>query len=177
MNSSQIHLALTHVPVILSLIGLIILIIALIRKNDMLTKTSFYILLAAGLFALPVYFTGEGAEEVIEDLPGVSEGIIGKHEQFASISLTIILICGAMSLAAVFLYKSFSIARVMKYVVLLFAFASAVTMAKTAHLGGQIRHTEIQSTVMASSDKENGSGENSKQEKGSEKKEMKDDDD
>jgi uncharacterized membrane protein len=176
MNSSQIHLALTHVPVILSLIGLTILIIALVRKNDTLTKTSFYILLTAGLFALPVYFTGEGAEEVVEDLPGVSEGIIGKHEQFASVSLTIILICGALSLAALFLYKSFSVARVMKYVVLLFAFASAVTMARTAHLGGQIRHTEIQSTVMATSNEQE-NGENAKQEKGSTQNEGKDDDD
>ncbi|HWI92571.1 MAG TPA: hypothetical protein VNT20_14945 [Flavisolibacter sp.] len=176
MNSSQIHLALTHVPVILSLVGLTILIIALVRKNDTLTKTSFYILLTAGLFALPVYFTGEGAEEVVEDLPGVSEGIIGKHEQFASISLTIILICGALSLAALFLYKSFSVARVMKYVVLLFAFASAVTMARTAHLGGQIRHTEIQSTVMATSNEQE-NGENAKQEKGSTQNEGKDDDD
>jgi uncharacterized membrane protein len=176
MNSSQIHLALTHVPVILSLVGLTILIIALVRKNDTLTKTSFYILLTAGLFALPVYFTGEGAEEVVEDLPGVSEGIIGKHEQFANISLTIILICGALSLAALFLYKSFSVARVMKYVVLLFAFASAATMARTAHLGGQIRHTEIQSTVMATSNEQE-NGENAKQEKGSTQNEGKDDDD
>lgn len=177
MNSSQIHLALTHVPVILSLIGLTILIIALIRKNDTLTKTSFYIFLAAGLFALPVYFTGEGAEEIVEDLPGVSEGIIGKHEQFASISLTIILICAAMSLTALFLYKSFSIAKIIKYVVLLFAFASAITMAQTAHLGGQIRHTEIQSALAgASNDKGNENGANAQQEKENEQNEGKDDD-
>ena len=182
MNASQIHLALTHVPVILSIIGLVILIIALIRKNDTLTKTSFYIFLAAGLFALPVYFTGEGAEEVVEDFPGVSEGIIGQHEQFATISLTIILISAAVSLAALFLYKSIKAARIMKYAVLLFALGSAVTMARTAHLGGQIRHTEIQSASIASAnDKENENGssaqenKNMKGESGSEKKE--DDDD
>jgi hypothetical protein len=64
----------------------------------------------------------------------------------------------------------------MKYVVLLFAFASAVTMARTAHLGGQIRHTEIQSTVMATSNEQE-NGENAKQEKGSTQNEGKDDDD
>ena len=173
MNASQIHLALTHVPVILSSIGLTILIIALIRKNDTLTKTSFYIFLAAGLFALPVYFTGEGAEEVVEDLAGVSEGTIGKHEQFATISLTIILICAAVSLAALFLYKSLTAARFMKYAVLLFAFGSAITMAQTAHLGGQIRHTEIQSASVSTSN----DNENAKQNPGNEKNEGKDDDD
>lgn len=178
MNASQIHLALTHVPVILSSIGLAILIIALIRKNDTLAKTSFYIFLAAGLFALPVYFTGEGAEEIVEELPGVSESLIGKHEQFASISLTIILICGILSLAALFLYKYLQAARIVKYAVLIFALGSAITMAQTAHLGGQIRHTEIRTafTSAAANDNEQ-NGENTKQESGSEKKEGKDDDD
>jgi uncharacterized membrane protein len=175
MNASQIHLALTHVPVILSIIGLAILLIALIRKNDTLTKTSFYIFLAAGIFALPVYFTGEGAEEIVEELPGVSENVIGKHEQFASISLTIILICAVISLAALFLYKYFQAVRILKYAVLLFSFGSAITLAQTAHLGGQIRHTEIQSTFASTAnDKEN--AENPKQETG-EKNKDKDDDD
>lgn len=145
MNSSQIHLALTHVPVILSFVGFVILIIALIRKNNSLTKTSFSIFLAAGLFVIPVYLTGEGTEEVVENLPGVSEGIISKHEQFANISLTIVLICGIASLVGLLLFNRFLIIRPLKYFVLFFAFGSAITMAKTAHLGGQIRHTEIRS--------------------------------
>lgn len=177
MNASQIHLALTHVPVILSIIGLAILLIALIRKNDTLTKTSFYIFLAAGIFALPVYFTGEGAEEIVEELPGVSESVIGKHEQFASISLTIILICAVISLAALFLYKYFQAVRILKYAVLLFSFGSAITLTQTAHLGGQIRHTEIQSAFVSTNDKESGEkAENEKQETG-EKNKDKDDDD
>ena len=54
MNSTQIHLALTHVPVILSLIGLIILVVGLLKKNSILTKTALYIFLAAGVFVVPV---------------------------------------------------------------------------------------------------------------------------
>lgn len=178
MNTSQIHLALTHVPVILPLVGLIILIIALIRKNDTLTKTSFYIFLVAGIFALPVYFTGEGAEEIVEDLPRVSQSVIEKHEQLASISLTIILICAAISLAALYLHKYFQLAGILKYGVLLFAFGSAIVMTQTAHLGGQIRHTEIGSAfTSAGNDNENQTGENAKQETGSEKNKGKDDDD
>jgi uncharacterized membrane protein len=178
MNASQIHLALTHVPVILSVIGLVILIIALVRKNDTLTKTSFYIFLTAGIFALPVYFTGEGAEEVVEEFPGISESVIGRHEQFANISLTIILICGVISLAALFLYKHLRAAKIIKYAVLIFAFGSALSMAQTAHLGGQIRHTEIGSTfTSAVNDNENQNGEDAKQESGTEKKKDKDDDD
>lgn len=145
MNASQIHLALTHVPVILSIIGLTILIIALARKNDTLIKTSLWIFSAAGIFTLPVYFTGEGAEEIVEGLPGVSKDVIGKHEEFATVSLTIILICAVISLTALVFYKYSRAINIMKYAVLLLAFGTAITMVQTAHLGGQIRHTEIQS--------------------------------
>lgn len=69
MNESQIHLSLTHLPVILSFIGLIVLAVALIIKNDTVIKTAFYLLLFAGLLAIPVFFTGEGAEETVEKLP------------------------------------------------------------------------------------------------------------
>lgn len=145
MNSSQIHLALTHVPVILSFLGSVILIVALIRKNNSLTKTSFSIFIAAGLFVIPVYLTGEGTEEVVENLPGVSEAIISKHEQFANISLAVVLISAIVSMVGLILYNRFSIIKTIKHIVLFFAFGSAITMAKTAHLGGQIRHTEIRS--------------------------------
>lgn len=162
MNASQIHLALTHVPVILSFIGLAILIIAFIRKNDILTKTSYYIFLVAGLLALPVYFTGEGAEETVEELPGISEALISRHELFANISLTIILVCATLSLAGLLLSKYLSATKLIRYVVLAFALGSAFTMAQTAHYGGQIRHSEIRTAFSsaASSDDENGDKEN-----------------
>ena len=71
MNSVQAHLALTHVPVILSLVGLIMLIIAFIIKNQVLTRTSYFLILAAGIATVPVFFTGEGTEEAVENLPDV----------------------------------------------------------------------------------------------------------
>lgn len=143
MNSSQIHLALTHVPVILSFVGLVLLAIALIRKNDILTKTAFYMLLAAGLFALPVYFTGEGAEEMVEEVPGVSEAIISRHEEFANIALAVIGIGGLTALAGLFVNSKRQVFRVVRLVTFFIALASAAAMAQTAHLGGQIRHSEI----------------------------------
>ena len=65
MNSVQMHLALTHVPVILSFVGLVMLVAALILKNTTLTKTSYIILIIAGVAALPVFFSGEGTEEAV----------------------------------------------------------------------------------------------------------------
>lgn len=143
MNATQLHLALTHVPVVLSIIGLVILIISFFRKNDVLTKTALWILLAAGLFTLPVYFTGEGTEEAVERLPGVSEAIIEKHEDFAKITLALVSVSGLLALVGLAAYAVGKFVAVIKLLTLLLAFVSAGAMAQTAHLGGQIRHSEI----------------------------------
>lgn len=147
MNASQIHLALTHVPVILSFIGLVILIIGLLRKNETVTKTSFYILLAAGIFTLPVYFTGEGTEEIVENLPGVTESIISKHEDVANFTLIIISLTALMALAGILLYTRKGVGKLARISVLVLSFISAGAMAQTAHLGGSIRHTEIRNVA------------------------------
>ena len=160
MNSVQIHLAFTHVPVILSFVGLIMLIVAFFTKNTTLTKTSYVLLLIAGVSAIPVFLTGEGAEEVVENLPGVSEGIIERHEEVAKLAMVSIAVAGLAALAAFFSFRWQSVARVFKVTVLLLAIASAGLMAQTAHLGGQIRHTEIRNEVAMQHGNE-GSGANS----------------
>jgi uncharacterized membrane protein len=167
MNASQIHLALTHVPVVLSFIGLVILIIGLLRKNETVTKTSFYIMLAAGIFSLPVYFTGEGAEEMVENLPGVSESIISKHEDVANFTLIIISITALLALAGILLYTRKGIGKLARISVLVLSFISAGAMAQTAHLGGSIRHTEIRNvTAINGQDVENQAKQNGEQETG-----------
>ncbi len=143
MNSVQLHLALTHVPVILSLAGLIMLIVAFIIKNTTLTKTSYILILIAGIAAIPVFFSGEGTEEAIENLPGVSEAGIERHEGVAKAAMVSIAAAGLMALAALFSFKWQVAPRILKIVVLVFGIASGGLMAQTAHLGGQIRHTEI----------------------------------
>jgi uncharacterized membrane protein len=159
MNSAQIHLALTHVPVILSLVGLAILIIALIKKSNSLIKTSYYILLISGLAALPVFLTGESTEELVERLPGVSDAIIERHEEVAKLAMISIVVAGLAALTGLFLFKRSTATRILKVVVLLFAVSSGGLLTQTAHLGGQIRHTEIRSGFTA----QNGTGNESNQ--------------
>lgn len=154
MNSVQMHLALTHVPVILSLVGLIMLIVAFFIKNTTLTKTSYILLLVAGVSVLPVFFSGEDTEEAIENLPGVSDAIIERHEEVANLAMISIAAAGSLALAGLFTFKRQIAARVFKSVVLILAIASGGLMAQTAHLGGQIRHTEIRSGVAVQNNNE-----------------------
>lgn len=171
MNSVQMHLALTHVPVILSFVGLIMLVVAFFIKNSTLTKTAYFLILIAGLSAMPVYFSGEGTEEAIENLPGVSDAVVEKHEEVAKMAMISIAIAGLVALAALFSFRRQAASRVFKIVVLLLAIASGGLMAQTAHLGGQIRHTEIRKGVAL----QNGNDANSEIENGNQQQEKDDD--
>lgn len=156
MNSVQMHLALTHVPVILSFVGLVMLVVALLAKNTVLTKTSYYIILIAGVAALPVFFSGEGTEEAVEHAPGVSEAIIERHEDIAKLAMISITIAGISALVALFSFRWFRVARFLRVLVLLLVIISGGLMAQTAHLGGQIRHTEIRNALTAQNGNEDG---------------------
>ena len=155
MNSVQMHLALTHVPVILSMVGLVMLVVALLKKNTTLTKTSYIILIIAGVSALPVFFSGEGTEEAVEHAPGVSEAIIERHEEIAKLAMISIAAAGISALIALFSFRWVFVARLIKLLVLLLAITSGGLMAQTAHLGGQIRHTEIRNGVVAQNGNDN----------------------
>ncbi len=144
MNAAQIHLALNHAPLFLSAIGGGILILGMIRKNKSFKVLSLYLLAAAALFTIPVFLTGEGTEELVEHLPGVTETSIEKHEEMAKISLIVIAISGVTALAGIFLRKKASMAKAVFALCLLLSLASFGTMAQTAHLGGLIRHSELQ---------------------------------
>ena len=144
MNAAQIHLALNHAPLFLSIIGGGILILGMIKKNESFKTISLYMLVAAAIFTAPVYLTGEGTEELVEHLPGVNEATIEKHEEMAKISLIIIIITGAVALIGLLLRKNAAVAKLVFVVAILLSLASFGTMAQTAHLGGLIRHSELQ---------------------------------
>lgn len=144
MNAAQIHLALNHAPLFLSIIGGGILILGMIKKNESFKTISLYMLVAAAIFTAPVYLTGEGTEELVENLPGVNEATIEAHENMAKISLIIIIITGAVALLGLLFRKNAGVAKLVSIGAVLLSLASFGTMAQTAHLGGLIRHTELQ---------------------------------
>jgi uncharacterized membrane protein len=150
MNASQVHLALTHFPVVLSLVGLIMLIVAVLNKNLGLKRTAYFVLIAAGIATIPVFISGKGAEEIIEDFAGVSESMIKQHESIAQFSLIAIIISAVLSAAALIPYKFKTVSRVFTILVFLSVIVSSALLAQTAHLGGQIRHPEIRKGTFAS---------------------------
>jgi uncharacterized membrane protein len=149
MNAAQIHLALNHAPLFLSIIGGGILILGMIRKNESFKTIALFMLIAAALFTAPVFLTGEGTEELVENLPGVNDGAIEEHEEMAKISMIIIAVTGVVALIGLLARKNAKVARLVLFAAVVLSLASFGTMAQTAHLGGLIRHTELQNGTAA----------------------------
>jgi hypothetical protein len=143
MNEAQQHLLLNHLPVLGSLFCLLLLAYGLVRRSDEVQKVALGALVLVALLAIPTYLTGEPAEELVEHLPGVSESYIEAHESMAKIALVASLVLGVLALGGLIVSRGCAVPSAFAVLVLLGNLASFGLMAYTAHLGGQIRHTEI----------------------------------
>jgi hypothetical protein len=146
MNAAHLHLILNHIPVIGILAGFIILTWGVIRRSDEVKTLGLAALVVTALVAIPVYLTGEPAEEIVENLPGVSKNLIELHEDSAKVSLIFAMIAGGLAIVSLISrrLRSTVVAKVAIVSTLAVSLAASILMARTANLGGQIRHSEIQ---------------------------------
>lgn len=173
MNQAQIHLALNHAPLFLSILSGLLLIISFLKKDELLKSIALYGMVAAALFTMPVYLTGEGTEELVEKF-GVNEKTIEEHEEFAGISMILISVMGFVALLALVLKNRLvGFTNLLTRSAMVLAFICFGAMAWTAHLGGLIRHNEL---AGANTSIQNGEGKNAEQGNEQKGKEEKDDD-
>jgi uncharacterized membrane protein len=81
MNDAHLHLVFNHFPIIVPIVGILILIVGLFVKSDSVIRTAFGIFILGALMTFPAMYTGEGAEEIAEKLPDVTDAIIEAHEE------------------------------------------------------------------------------------------------
>jgi uncharacterized membrane protein len=148
INWAHVHLMINHVPVIGLSGTLLLLIYALVRQSEEVMMASFGALVLIALMTIAVFFTGQAAEDVVKNIPGVTESYIGRHEESADLSLTGIEVSGALALVGLFSrHRKGSIPKWNVFAVLVTLCLSAGLVLYTANLGGEIRHTEIRSTA------------------------------
>lgn len=152
MSMVHLHLLLNHVPAVGAVLIAALFGIALIRKSSEIAKTALGAAVAVGIVALAVYFTGEPAEEAIEGMAGVSEGIIARHEDAALLATIAAAATGAVALALLAWFRGRPLSRLLAGVSLAGSLVLSGLMAWTANLGGQIRHTEIRADAITGGD-------------------------
>lgn len=146
MNATEVHLILNHVPVVLTMIGGVILFVSLTMGGMQVRNTGLVLLALAAAATIPVFLTGEGAEETVEQL-GIAESIVEKHEEVAEVALFIMQAMGILAVLSMLLAKRKPVARYLSMATIVASFFAFGFIARAAHLGGQIRHTEIAGAV------------------------------
>jgi len=158
MNGAQIHLGINHLPLVGLLYGVGILIVGRLFKNSAVTRTGLGLMAFAAALAIPVYLSGEGAEETIEHLPGVGKNWIERHEDAAKLALVLSALTLIPALGA--LWGAFknrvSLERLLTRVTLVFGLAALILLARASHQGGEIRHDELRSGAAKVSDSVSG---------------------
>lgn len=146
MNGAHWHLVVNHLPIIFPLVGLIVLITGFITKSTAVKRTAFMIFILGALAAIAAMATGEGAEDVVEKLSGVTKNYIHKHEEAAEIFALLAYILGGMALIALWTsFKQKSYSNILAIGTLVFAIVVLFFAQQTGTSGGEIRHTEIRS--------------------------------
>jgi uncharacterized membrane protein len=146
MDSTHLHLLLNHFPIIGTIIGTGIMAYGYFTQSDTTKKAALWTWVAMALCAIPVFLTGEPAEEMVEGLPGVSDALIGAHEEAAELAIWVMEALGLLSLIALFIrFKNESTAKMVLGITFILSLITFGLMARTGYLGGQIRHTEIRS--------------------------------
>lgn len=144
MNWAHLHLLLNHIPVLGTAFALALLAWGVVRRNESLQRTALGACVIVALLALPVYFTGEPAEGMVKNAVGVSDQAIDAHEEAALVSLIGVKLLGVIALGGLYVSRGKrSLSAKVTRTALLVSLATAALMARTANLGGQIRHVEI----------------------------------
>lgn len=150
MNGAQVHLLVNHLPVLGMAFAALLLAAGLLLRKDEVAKAGVWALLLAAASSLPAYFSGEGAEEVVEHLPGVLESLIHDHEEAAEKALAAALAMGAAAAVVLARFRARGFSRNAAAAALVLSLPALGLMAWTAHLGGLVRHPELNPAGAAS---------------------------
>lgn len=144
MDAAHLHLLTNHIPILLTFLSTAMLIWAVISKNSEHYKIAFIGFIIAGLAVLVVFQSGEDAEDIVEEIAGVTHDSIEAHEEAADIAWWLTVVLGAGGIAGLFMNrkkgKGF---KPFVWTLLVYALITAGYLAYTGNLGGYIRHTEI----------------------------------
>ena len=155
MNDPHFHLVFNHFPIIVPIVGMLILIVGFFVDSDVVKRTAFGVFIFGAIMTFPAMFTGEGAEEVAEKLPGITHDIIHEHEEKAEVFAILSYILGLLSIGALWAsLKQKSFANILSIAVLLLGLVGFYLGRQVGTSGGEIRHTEIRANAVPAADED-----------------------
>jgi len=159
MNDAHLHMVVNHFPIIGTIFGLGILITGIVLKNKTVKTVAYVLFIIAALFGAFSMGTGEGAEELVEDMPSVGKQIIHEHEELAETFALLLYIIGTFSILSMyFLIKKIVFEKYTSLLVVVLALVAVFFAKQVGTSGGEIRHTEIRANATAVGEVQSPSG-------------------
>ncbi len=150
MNNAHLHLLVNHLPIIGVLIGILVIIVGLIIKKTDVILTALGLFVFSAITSFFAFYTGEGAEEVVENILGISETLIHTHEEYAETFFTLTLVLGGVALLAfIATLKKIKFYHFLIFLTLLLALSDGIVATYVGTSGGEIRHSEIRNDAKA----------------------------
>jgi uncharacterized membrane protein len=138
---AYLHLLSNHVPILGSLFGVLLLVVALVKPNFNTTLSAYLILLVSGIGGIVAYFTGEPTEESIEHVAGISHKLIHVHEEMAENALIFVFLLTAAAVVGLWAERAqWKSAKKIERFTLVVGIIAFILFAFTGYLGGHIRH-------------------------------------
>jgi uncharacterized membrane protein len=147
MDLAHLHLLLNHFPIIGTMLGTVLLLYALLKKEGNLQRAVLVIWVLMAALTPIVMNTGEEAEEKVEEMAGIQEDAIKEHEEAAEYASWLMIGLGVLSLASLVLYKMNSSITKATWICFFLSLLVITAMVRTGYLGGLIRHTENAATI------------------------------
>ena len=152
MNAAHLHLLLNHVPTIGTVAAVGLLLLAFIRRSEVLKHAALEAVFIVAVVTLPVFTTGSAAHRELRQRPDISDTSVRMHLDAAIGGFAVVEFAGFFAWIALWqMRRSSSTAlgaggKASQGVVAGAAVLSIVALAlmgRAATLGGEIRHPEI----------------------------------
>lgn len=146
-NVFEIHLRLNHFPIIgLMVVSAMFIHAYFFKKKEIIAvcKVGFILL---SLMTVPVYNSGNQAEELVEHKPGYDSEEMEEHEEHAEQAFYAILALGAFSLFTFIFRKNEKISSRLNAILVPASLIVIFLMVLTGYHGGKIKHNELESAA------------------------------
>jgi hypothetical protein len=144
MDQAHLHLLTNHVSLFALAFGALILILGFVRKSDELKFGATVLFIIGAIMFFPAKETGGGAAGIVKKIPTVDKAAIKEHAAASKWVMPFSTALGVVSLAGLLMFlRTKTMPKWASVLMLLLSLFTFSILARTAYLGGFIRHTEI----------------------------------
>jgi uncharacterized membrane protein len=146
MNGAHLHLLVNHVSLFCIVIGVVALIASMVRKSQDLRVLAVGLFVVGGIFGWIAMETGEQAEDVLKAIDEGVKVFIKPHEEAAEWAFRSSIVIAVLAIATEWAARrKQQWFKPLQWILLVAAIHGTTVFARTAYLGGEIRHTEVRS--------------------------------